>query len=62
MASRHIRDINPNITLYHDVMDMNLSRLREMVMDRGKEPIPINETHFPCLPCEVMEDDRQDVS
>ena len=34
MASGHIRDINPNITLYHDVMDMSLSRLWEVVMDR----------------------------
>lgn len=34
-------------------------QMRKLRLGDGKEPIPINETYFPCLPCE---DDRQDVS
>ena len=37
-------------------------QMRKLRLGDGKEPIPINETYFPCLPCEVMEDDGQDVS
>lgn len=42
-------------------MTVPVLQMRKLRLGDDKELIPLNENHSPCLPFEIMENDRQGV-